>query len=114
MATFPAIAIDQSSKYKRTPRRKTTQFGDGYSQKYGDGINPYSETWDLSFSLRTAASITTLSNFLDANQSIPFDWQAPLDASSKKWTMTDQGYSVTNPERDLYSISFTIERYFGV
>ena len=32
-----------------TMRTREAQFGDGYTQTSGDGINPRSQSWDLTF-----------------------------------------------------------------
>lgn len=113
MTTFPAIAIDNKSTYKRTPRNLTNSFGDGYSQIYADGINAYSETWNLSFSNRPKADIDTIQNFLNTQlNGVVFQWQAPDDGSVKNWRLVGD-YSITDADNQTRSISFQIERYFG-
>ncbi|MEP8995473.1 phage tail protein, partial [Enterobacter hormaechei] len=32
-----------------TMRTREVQFGDGYTQTSGDGLNPRSQSWDLTF-----------------------------------------------------------------
>jgi phage-related protein len=113
MVAFPSYNIDSDSTYTREPRTLRADFGGGYSQVLGDGINPYSETWQLSFSNRPKADVAVIRAFLDTVSEItPFDWTPPDEAISKKWRVRGK-YTIRNAERDARSISFTIERYFG-
>lgn len=114
MATFPNIKIDADSTYTRQMRDLNSDFGDGYSQIVGDGINPYNEIWSLKFTSRPKADVATIASFLDTKRSaIPFTWTPPDEVTPKRWRMTRDGYRVNDAEADTRSISFVIERYFG-
>jgi phage-related protein len=61
-----------------TYRTLTAQFGDGYSQVAGDGINNVYDTWSLSFA-GASADVAPVKSFLDALQGyLPFYWTPPL------------------------------------
>jgi len=63
---------------KRTFRVLRAQFGDGYVQQAGDGINNETATWPLEFA-GYAAQIQPIDDFLRAHQGFkPFWWTPPM------------------------------------
>lgn len=60
-------------------RTRKAQFGDGYTQVSGDGINPRSQEWDLNF-VGTEAYIQAIKAFLDRHEGQKsFQWKPPLE-----------------------------------
>lgn len=60
-------------------RTRTVQFGDGYKQVSGDGLNPRSQEWTLSFT-GNEAYIRAIRDFLDDHGGTKaFQWQPPLE-----------------------------------
>lgn len=58
------------------------QFGDGYEQVVGDGINNRTESWPLSF-FGSESEIRPIKDFLDRHgASRAFLWTAPLEQTS--------------------------------
>jgi phage-related protein len=113
MTTFPSYRVDSDSTYSYEPRTLRADFGDGYSQVAGDGLNPFNETWQMSFSNRPKADVAIIRAFLDGVSEItPFDWTPPDEATVKKWRLRGK-YTIRDAERDARTITFTIERYFG-
>lgn len=77
MTTF-TIAPDFGASMSLKPRVLTAQFGDGYAQRLGDGINTQGEEWSLTFSSRTAAEFDAILDFLEARGGTEaFDWTSP-------------------------------------
>lgn len=59
-------------------RIRKAQFGDGYTQVAGDGINPRSQKWALSF-VGNEAYIRAIVDFLDRHGGYKsFQWCPPL------------------------------------
>jgi len=59
-------------------RVMTAQFGDGYKQTAGDGINNTAQSWPVQF-VGSAAYITQIRDFLRAHGGVkPFFWTPPL------------------------------------
>jgi phage-related protein len=113
MSTFPSYKPDANSSYDYEPRSLEAQFGDAYNQSAGDGLNPYAETWNLTFSNRPKADIAAIKAFLISVRDVtPFDWQAPDDTTSKKWKMKGK-FSISDGEADTRTISFVVKRWFG-
>lgn len=109
--TFPNITPDMSSAPRYTPKILRAEFGDGYLQAAGDGINPFKEEWDLSFSNRPKSDIDTITAFVRAkNGAEAFLWTPPDEVTAKKWFTTGAINGPTKTGPDSYSVSFTIER----
>lgn len=61
-----------------TFRTRKAQFGDGYTQVAGDGLNNKGQTWSLEF-VGDESTIKAIVNFLDSHAGIKsFFWKAPL------------------------------------
>ena len=83
MATF-TIAPDFGASVSLKPRVLTAQFGDGYQQRLGDGINIRAEDWQLTFSARTPAERDQILSFLEARNGVEaFDWTSPRGTVGK-------------------------------
>jgi phage-related protein len=109
--TFPNISPDMDSDPTYTPKILRAEFGDGYLQAAGDGINPFKEEWSLSFTARPKADIDAIADFVKSkNGTVPFFWTPPDETTPKKWFTVG---AINGPRKvgpDIYSISFDIER----
>ena len=88
------------------------QFGDGYAQIAGDGINTKSESWPLEFRGR-AAQIRLIREFLDRHgSSQSFTWTPPLGQAGQytagEYQLTPHGGG--GPLR-RYTISVTFTEF---
>jgi len=86
------------------------QFGDGYKQMAGDGINNVVQSWPLQFT-GSAAYITEIRDFLRAHGGVkPFLWTPPLgvqglyDAAAVK---------IQAKGKDWYVLSTTFTQRFA-
>jgi len=62
---------------ENTPRVRRAQFGDGYQQRVGDGINTLKRKWSVSFKL-DLAEMDAIDAFLKATEGeLSFDWTPP-------------------------------------
>lgn len=83
MATF---IWKPSRRPSRTikPRVKSTPFGDGYRQRYQDGLNATLASWSLQFNGLTRAEADAIDAFLrTAGGADAFDWTDPLGNAGK-------------------------------
>jgi phage-related protein len=65
-------------------RTRHAQFGDGYAQVSGDGLNPRSQKWTLEFT-GNETYITAIKAFLDRHGGVKaFQWTPPLN----RWAYT--------------------------
>jgi len=109
MSTFTWSPAPGASQDK-TPRVRTAQFGEGYQQRTGDGINPIARVWTLTFR-RVTSDIDAIDAFLSArNGQESFNWTPPTGSVGKfickKWTETV-------PAMVLQEINCTFEEVFG-
>jgi phage-related protein len=108
MATFtytPTYAVYQSV----TPRVLQTEFGDGYTQRTGDGLNTQRQIWNVEF----VSDTTTINNivaFLEAtNGSDSFDWTPPRQSSALKFRYTEYARQPMGPTTDKLTATFRQE-----
>lgn len=82
----PSKSFSVSTK----PRIIKSQFGDGYSQRYVDGINNITKEWSVSFNSKDLNTAGQIENFFEERKGVEgFKWTPPGD------TLT---YSVVCPE----------------
>lgn len=109
MSTFtwsPAPGSTQNT----TPRVRTAQFGDGYSQRVGDGINTMPRSWSLTFTRQTA-DIDAIEAFLVARAGVEsFDWTPPAGVAGK-WIC--KSWSRVVHFNVVQGINATFEEVFG-
>lgn len=88
MAVFTWTPMTQPEGTVRL-RVRRAQFGDGYSQLAGDGLNVKATDWNVTFE-GTYAEVKAIEDFLDAQQGyIMFQWTPPGAAASYWYTCTD-------------------------
>jgi phage-related protein len=99
MDTFQWIP-DEGASAEVQPRLLSCQFGDGYGQDAGDGINTILPPWSLSFTGRSLSEALAIEAFLVKQAgATTFLWtppggSTPLKFRCKKWTPTHN--STTN------------------
>ncbi len=90
-------------------RTRKVQFGDGYAQVAGDGLNPKSQKWTLSFT-GSEAYIGAIKSFLDARDgAAAFLWKPPLEPIGLFRCDT---YKSTALGAKKYSLDATFEQAF--
>ena len=90
-------------------RVKKAQFGDGYSQEAGDGINNESQSWPLTFS-GSKAEMQPIADFIRAHHGyIGFYW-TPLLGSQGLYKVTA---FTLNENAGVYTITATFEQKFA-
>jgi phage-related protein len=90
MSVFTWTPIYASLNKNQEPRVLKNNFGDGYSQRAGDGLNIILEKWTVEFT-DSVTNITAIDDFLTAREGWDdFDWTSPRGTSSKyicpRWT----------------------------
>lgn len=82
-----------------TPKVNKNEFGDGYVERFPDGINHISEKWNITYkNLLTAEKNAIEAFFYERGGYKAFDWAPPAEpvkkfcATSWKFTPTEAGY----------------------
>lgn len=82
MATFTYIP-DRPATETSAPRAKAVFLGN-YEQRGIQGINPFRDSWDLSFSGRSTADADAILNFFSARNGIEaFEWTTPFNETGQ-------------------------------
>lgn len=62
-------------------------FGDGYTQRVGNGLNPIAENWEVVWTLLSQTDRDTLSDFLKEKSGVTaFLWVPPGEEVARKYT----------------------------
>ena len=119
---------DKGYTRQTTPRVLLAQFGDGYSQRLIDGINPLAETISVSFSTRDKGEIDHIISFFESKggvSSFTFNvnqqyYSSPGVTSETDVTSTDQlalkvicsSWNKTHNFGDYWSATATFVRVY--
>lgn len=88
-----------------THRVLQSQFGDGYSQAVGDGINTKQQTWPLQF-IGKRERIVAIRDFLDRHAGYKaFLWKPPLDG--KPQAFRAGGYDLQQHGAYVFALTVT-------
>ena len=108
MANTFSYVPDRGFSKTTKPRVLLYQFGDGYAQRTGDGINSMPSVYNLTFNGRDVETADAIVAFLgDTEGRTYFNWTPPGEAYEIKviaseWTMTHD----TSISRNI-SVTFT-------
>lgn len=109
MPTFTWLPRSDATR-EVSPRVKKAAFGDGYSQRVGDGINSQPITWSLEFPA-PAVDAEAVEAFLSARAGVEsFDWTDP-DGLAAKWLC--DSWSSTKKSGGIAIVRATFTQVFG-
>lgn len=103
-----------SSKDTKT-RVQRTPFGDGYSQRSGDGINNVIDFWKLSWDLLSIQKINLLEKYFRSRMGYKsFQWSAirDIDERPKRFISESWNRGFVGAQDDSFSV--TIEEVFDL
>ena len=108
METFNYVPAPGQSK-NVTPRVLKAQFGDGYSQRVGDGINFKPRIYNLVFN-REVSELNAIDAFLTARAGIEAFYWTPLNGTAGVWLC--ESWARTDTLLHVGSISATFTEVF--
>lgn len=91
-------------------RVRTAQFGDGYKQVAGDGINPETQSWPLTFQGLEKEMMPILA-FIRRHTTKSCQWTAPYGVVGL-WRVTADSIKAVPVGGNVMSVSFTFEQSF--
>ena len=110
---------DKTMSRKTSPKRYVASFGDGYSQRIAQGINPLDEVYSVAFKTRPKAEIDDIVDFFDSKQGVTnFSFTIPdTNGSGNGGTETTvkvicEDYSISYDYDDYYSCSAQLKRVY--
>lgn len=107
LQTFP-LDLGPTTSSSKTTKAKVlkAEFGDGYGQRAGDGINSVREQWQVSWVGLTRTEANTVENFLRARKGFEaFLWTSP-GGSQKKWVCEEWNRTLGSAVNDDVSATF--------
>lgn len=107
--------VDNATSIDVGFRALRADFGDGYAQEAGDGINTRREAWRISaaghWETDSGMPVREISEFLDAHAGyLAFEWVTPLGKT--KLFKCRQGYSLVSQGAGNFAITATFEEVF--
>lgn len=111
MAVFPDYQPEYGASCEITPRVRKAQFGDGYTQRVGDGLNNMPRKWSVTFR-QVTADADIIEAFLESTKGAAnFSWTPPRGAAGK-WVVSD-GWSRNVSDFGYENITVVFEEDFG-
>lgn len=109
LKTF-AWCPDPGANVQHSHRNVTAQFGDGYEQVVGDGINTYRDTWQLTFN-RDLKECKLIEAFVNEHRErVPFWWTPPYGTKPERYTAS--GMTTDYPGGLNMVVKFTMRRVY--
>jgi Phage-related protein len=102
----------KSAQGTESARTLQSQFGDGYKQIAGMGINDRSEVWELDWT-GTRSEAAVLRAFLMSHITKSFWWTNPW-GEKKLYRMKADSFSVSFPSGKKATVAFTFEQSFAL
>lgn len=104
--------VDNATSISVSHRTKRTDFGDGYTQEAGDGINTRAESWRISASghweTDSGMPVKQMAEFIDRHGGYKaFQWETPMGRVAL--FKCRGGYSLTGEGAGNFQISATFE-----
>jgi phage-related protein len=110
MADFTWRASFGAQMQKR-PKLFKAEFGDGYTQRAGKGINFNPDSWNLSFDSVDDVTADEIMNFLDAKGGVTsFSW---VNLNGVTGLYTCESYDRTFDDEDKNTIKAVFNRVYG-
>lgn len=90
--TMPGVVtISPGSAIETEFKVKIAEFGDGYIQRSGDGINSVRDTYTVAIENLTQAEADAIVSFLKARRGYEaFLWTAPRESTARQWICKDK------------------------
>lgn len=103
MANF-TFTPDRNFPVNIKPDVKTAKFGEGYSQRTTNDINPLTREWQLTFRNREVFEINNITSFFETyNGAGAFTWTPPGDSNS--YSVICQDWSITYVTEDIRTLN---------
>jgi phage-related protein len=107
------IAVDRNSTRQVKQRILTAQFGDGYSQRVKNGINPTDETFNVKFSNRSREEVNNLAAFLNRQAGKHFELViTEYDDTDVTIKVLSEQYNINYTNTEIHTLTTTLKRVY--
>ena len=107
------LCVRVTSKKKVTFRTIQQRYGDGYTARRQDGLNPVDYVWDVKTPIMSVADAQALEAELIDNGVGFFSWTAPHETSPRNWMLDPVAWDWDYETCDLVSLSFSLRIWNG-
>jgi phage-related protein len=119
------VTVDRGLSRSVTQNVLVANFGDGYEQRVGDGINTKADTFSVTFNNRTRQEINALAAFFDIKTGQSFEFTVtdlPLNAAGTQALSSEANtaiqvvcdtYNITYIREDFHNLSATFRRVYN-
>ena len=107
------LCVVVSSKKQVTFRTVQQRYGDGYTARRQDGINPVDYIWGLSTPPMPVEEAQALEAELIANGVGFFEWTPPHETTPRKWMLDPVAWEWSYQSPDIASLSFSLRIWNG-
>lgn len=105
------VNVSPGSAVSFKPRVNRASFGDGYSQRSGDGINTNPAKFEVSFSVLANAEANTVLAFFEGKKGyLPFMFTLPGEDSPRQWIAPEWRRTYTG--KNITDITASLEETF--
>lgn len=101
----------KTAQGKQLASMRQVQFGDGYKQVSGNGLNTHAETWNLDW-IGQRAEARILRDFLQSHITSSFFWTNPW-GEKKLYRVKFDSIQVSFPVGNKATLAFTFEQSFA-
>lgn len=113
MADVFTIKPSKGFRKNVTPRVKEARFGDGYSQRIVDGINPLDTQWELTWQGRPVAQASEMMDFFEEKGGAEgFLWTP--EGETKQYSVICTEWSRSYDSHITATVSATFVRIYDV
>jgi len=103
------ISAGSSASYK--PRVRRADFGDGYAQRSGDGLNANPVAFEASFAVISTAEANAIVAFFAGRKGyLPFMWTMPGETTPRQWIATE--WRITYTDSHVRDVVASLEENF--
>lgn len=94
-------------------RHIEANFGDGYSQRAGDGINTIKDKWNVEWTALSQVNFDELNDFFEEKEGYKdFNWTPPGESTSKKFVC--KNWNVSHLGASLFNLSAQFDQVFDM
>ena len=111
--TLANLCVAEASQQKKSFRILQQRYGDGYTARRQDGINPVICIWNVSTPPMPMADADDLLDELAELGPGFFAWTPPGEANPKNWILDPPSWDVSYVGPDYAVVSFSLRQFYG-
>ncbi len=108
--TLPGVPIAFSPQFSEEPRSREVKFGDGYSLRSPDGLNPVSQKVTIPWRSRSLAEKEYLVTFLRSHLATYYFYWTPFGENQpRKWICKSYSWEPVDGASQYWNITANLE-----